>query len=424
MQDSEHTSATAPDDANRKGRGIPNRWGVRALPLGQALRPFTRTGGFYARSWATYLDRQPDELPVNRPTLALAAQAFSDEIVLLGFHLLRSAPDATRLERIHLEVIAALEFYGEKGWLQEPERFFAAPPALTEVSIRDVSSMGRTYERIFFDSEYEPAVGDPGRDRWLSYTANEREYGLMLRHREPRPWLVCVHGAEMGRAALDLRLFRAWHLHQRLGLNVVLPVLPMHGPRSRFLPKGTAFPSEDVVDNVHGVAQAVWDIRRLLSWIRSQDPDAAIGLNGISLGGYLTSLIASLEDSLTCAIVSVPLADLVELIARHAGVSDYLELRQMLTSAKPISRMISPLGLTPRVPMQGRFVCAGIADRLVHPRDEATRLWEHWGRPEICWYPGGHTGFFRSRPVQRFMDSALVKSGLVDAARLPIGEIP
>jgi hypothetical protein len=196
MQDSERTSATAPDDANRKGRGIPNRWGVRALPLGQALRPFTRTGGFYARSWATYLDRQPDELPVPRPTLALAAQAFSDEIVLLGFHLLRSAPDATRVERIHLEVITALEFYGEKGWLQEPESFFTAPPALTDVSIRDVSSMGRTYERIFFESEYVPAVGEPGRDRWLSYTANEREYGLLLRHREPRPWLVCVHGAD------------------------------------------------------------------------------------------------------------------------------------------------------------------------------------------------------------------------------------
>jgi hypothetical protein len=75
-------------------------------------------------------------------------------------------------------------------------------------------------------------------------------------------------------------------------------------------------------------------------------------------------------------------------------VSDYLDLRQMLTLAKPVSRMISPLGLTPRVPMQGRSICAGIADRLVYPRDEATPLWEHWGRPEICWYPGGHTGFF------------------------------
>lgn len=417
MQDSGHTSASAPADDNRKARGIANPLGIRALPLSQVLRPFTRTGGFYARSWATYLDRQPDELPVTRPTLALAAQALSDEIVLLGFHLLRSAPSATRVERIHREVIAALEFYGEKGWLHEPESFFSAPPPLTGVSIRNVSSMGHTYERIFFDSGYEPVVGEPGRDRWLSYRSNDREYALMLRHREPRPWLVCVHGAEMGRAALDLRLFRAWHLHQRLGLNVVLPVLPMHGPRARGLPGGAAFPSEDVLDNVHGVAQAVWDIRRLLSWIRSQEADSPIGLNGISLGGYLTSMIASLEDGLTCAIVSVPLADLVELVARHAGVSDYLNLRQMLTSAKPISRMISPLGLTPRVPMQGRFLCVGIADRLVHPRDEAARLWEHWGRPEICWFPGSHTGFFRSRLVQRFIDGALVKSGLVDAAR-------
>lgn len=50
----------------------------------------------------------------------------------------------------------------------------------------------------------------------MSYTGNHREYALMLRHRdaggtetEPRPWLVCIHGTEMGRAELDLTLFRA-----------------------------------------------------------------------------------------------------------------------------------------------------------------------------------------------------------------------
>ena len=42
--------------------------------------------------------------------------------------------------------------------------------------------------------------GEPGARRWLSYTANSREYALVLRHDEPRPWLVCVHGAVMGRA--------------------------------------------------------------------------------------------------------------------------------------------------------------------------------------------------------------------------------
>ncbi|MGO9353711.1 MAG: alpha/beta hydrolase family protein [Mycobacterium sp.] len=416
MQNIEHIGASAAvaDDADL-GR---DPRGASANPLSQVLGLFTRTGGFYARSWGDYLDREPGELPVARPTLALATEAFFDEIVLTGFRLLRSAPDAARLEWITREVIAALEFYGQQGWLEKSEGFFAAPPALTDVTVRTVSNMGRTYERMFFDSGYEPHAGEPGRERWLSYTGNNREYGLMLRHRQPRPWLVCVHGAEMGRAALDPTLFRAWHLHSDLGLNVVLPVLPMHGPRARGLPKGAAFPSEDVLNDVHGAAQAVWDIRRLLSWIRSQQPDSMIGLNGISLGGFLTSLVASLDDGLTCAILGVPAVDLVELVGRHAGLSGHDALGQTMRRAKPIGRMISPFALTPRVPMQGRFIYAGIADRLVHPRDQVARLWQHWGRPQINWYSGGHTGFFRSRPVQRFIDDALVQSGLVDPARI------
>lgn len=95
---------------------------------------------------------------------------------------------------------------------------------------------------------------------------------------------MCVHGTEMGRAALDLTVFRAWQLHDEFGLNVVMPVLPMHGPRARGLPKGAVFPGEDILDDVHATAQAVWDIRRLLTWIRSQEPQSPIGLNSLSLG--------------------------------------------------------------------------------------------------------------------------------------------
>ena len=53
-----------------------------------------------------------------------------------------------------------------------------------------------------------------------------------------------------------------------------------------------------------------------------------------------------------------------------------------------------------------------MADRLVNPRDQVLKLWEHWGRPEVHWYQGAHTGFFRSRPVQDFIDDALRQSGL------------
>ena len=248
----------------------------------------------------------------------------------------------------------------------------------------------------------------------LGYTANNHVPALVLRHSEPRPWVVCVHGALMGRGAVDLRLFRARHLHDDLGLNVVLPVLPLHGSRKH---RGAAFPGEDVLDDVHATAQAVWDIRRLMSWIRTQEPDSPIGLNGMSLGGYVTALVASLEDGLTCAVLGVPVADLIDVLGRHAGLRDDDPRRQALALAEPLGRMVSPLSLLPRVPMQGRFIYAGVADRLVHPRDQVLRLWEHWGRPEIEWYQGGHTGFFRSRPVHEFVDDALIQSGLAGMIR-------
>ncbi len=193
----------------------------------------------------------------------------------------------------------------------------------------------------------------------------------------------------------------------------VASVLPLHGPRRRDLPGSALFPGEDALDNVHGTAQAVWDIRRLLSWIRSQDAGSPIGLSSISLGGYITSLVASVEDGLTCAILGVPVVDLTDLHERHAGLAAGDVRRQTIALARRLGRVVSPLALTPRVPPEGRFIYAGLADRLVHPREQVIRLWEHWGRPEITWYAGGHTGVFRSRPVVRFVNEALLRSGLV-----------
>ena len=390
-------------------------------PLAGIVGPFTKAGGYYARSWSAYLGGARNEVPVARPTLSLATHALRDELVLVGLLWKRPLSDPAAYERIDGEVAEAIELYRHNGWLDKPQGFFTAPPVPREVSIRTFSTRNRTHERLSFDSGYAPHPGEPGAQRWMGYAGNHREYALMLRHTshgrpEPRPWLVCVHGTEMGRAGIDLALFRAWHLHADLGLNVVLPVLPMHGPRAKGLPKGAVFPGEDVMDDVHGTAQAVWDIRRVLAWIRSEQPDAKIGLNSISLGGFVAALVASLEDDLTCAILGVPPSNLVELLGRHSGLDKNDPRHATLELAKPIGQMVSPLSMQPRVAPEGRFIYAGVADRIVHPRQQVMQLWEHWGRPDIGWYRGGHTGFFESRPVQRYVDAALMQSGLISGA--------
>ncbi|MCV7367944.1 hypothetical protein CRI77_17205 [Mycolicibacterium duvalii] len=384
-----------------------------AAPLRNAVAPLARTGNYYARSWRDYLDGGHDDMPIARPTMALAAEALRDEVVLLGLRARRPLSDPTAFGRIHDEVVAALEFYGNRGWLDRPEAFFAPPGPLNDVAVVPVRRRNRAYARLRWESSFHPLPGEPGGDRWLGYQANTRGYGLLLRHAEPRPWLVCIHGTEMGRAGLDLAIFRAWYLHEKLGLNIVLPVLPMHGPRARELPKAAVFPGEDILDDIHATAQSVWDVRGLLSWIRREQPGAAIGLYGLSLGGFIAALVASLDVDLRCAILGVPVADLIDLLGRHSGLARDDPRWQTLDLAAPLGRMISPLSLTPRVPPAGRFIYAGLADQVVHPREQVSRLWEHWGRPDIEWYRGGHTGFFQSRPVHRFVTAALIQSGLV-----------
>jgi esterase/lipase len=38
----------------------------------------------------------------------------------------------------------------------------------------------------------------------------------------------------------------------------------------------------------------MWDIRRILHWIRAQGAPS-VGVHGVSLGGYQTALLAALE---------------------------------------------------------------------------------------------------------------------------------
>ena len=174
---------------------------------------------------------------------------------------LRCAPRVT--EELH----AATSLYDDRGWLDTPKTYHPTPPPLTtdDVRVRRVRGVQQSFEVLSFESGYQPHLGEPGRERWITYEGNAIVRAWMLRHDEARPWLVCVHGARMGTPNIDLNLFHAQWLHRELGLNVLMPVQPLHGRRRRHTPKGTTYPAGDLLDNIHGATQAVWDMRRTLS---------------------------------------------------------------------------------------------------------------------------------------------------------------
>ncbi|MGI8491385.1 MAG: alpha/beta hydrolase family protein, partial [Acidimicrobiales bacterium] len=209
-------------------------------------------------------------------------------------------------------------------------------------------------------------------------------------------------------------------LHRELGLNVALVVLPMHGPRQTpGTSRGEGFMSIDLIDSVHGMAQAAFDTRSVIGWIRAQDGRVPIGVYGISLGGYAASLVASLEDDLACVVAGIPATDIPDLYRRHSTAA--IRRRAFASGAlgpeaDAVHGVVSPLVLAPRVPKERRFIFAGAGDRM-STATQARRLWEHWDRPRISWYQGGHIGSVMAGAAQGFVASALAESGFAAAIR-------
>ncbi len=389
-------------------------WLFLPVRLGGAVtRSLARSARFFAFGThpGRYLSR---ELPAPARSLSTALHTVVDELVVGGFQTLRRGVTADEMLALETEADEALALFEAKGWLDDPASYHDDPPPLTDPHFSTHRAFFETFDTLSFESGYEPHPAEPGRDRWLAYEENRKARALILRHDDgPRPWLVCVHGAEMARATIDVKFFRAEYLHRVMGLNVVLPVLPLHGPRK----KGTdaEFPTIDMVDNVHGLAQGVFDVRRLLSWVRTQDP-VGVGITGFSLGGYTTALVAGLESELDCVIAGGPATDFPSLMRRSMTrpLRDDPQFLGFMDKSERLHRVVSPLAITPKPTRDRLFIFAGLADRLAHPIEQVADLWDHWGKPEILWHEGGHLGHRWVSDVARFVDDAIHDSLVAD----------
>jgi hypothetical protein len=362
----------------------------------------------------------PEEVPAPPRSLSLTAKMAVDEIFLTlelvsaGFASLRER------NRIESELRDALAFYESQGWLERPQDFHRTPPPATHVRQR-ATSLGRlAYRHLSFESGYAPHPGEPGRARWLSYERNRTAHAWVLRHPgRPRPWVVCVPGYRMGHPAVDLIGFDAGRLHRRHGLNVAIPVLPLHGPRRVGRRGGDGLLTGELMDTVHLLAQAAWDVRRLVGWLRGSGAPA-VAIQGLSLGGYTAALVASLEEDLDCVIAGIPAADFVRIVRWHAPALLWRVVERLGYRLEPVERLlrvVSPLAMPPRVPHERRFLFAATADRLAPP-DHARDLWRHWDRPRMAWYHGSHLSFRLEREVEELVVGAFESCGLLSAGRV------
>ena len=130
----------------------------------------------------------------------------------------------------------------------------------------------------------------------------------------------------------------------------MIPVLPLHGPRRVGRMSGDGWFTGHPLDTVHAEAQAQWDIRRLIGWLRRERGASRIGTVGLSLGGYTTALLAGLESGLSCAIPGIPVSCFASIMRRHSPTRQWQALQRAgIDEAllKRVFRPISPLAVEP-----------------------------------------------------------------------------
>jgi hypothetical protein len=338
----------------------------------------------------------------------LHAEIATDHAVRGAMLLTLPFPPAREHARFVRELHEASALFEARGWLEKPASYHAGPPPAEHVEIAARRTLGAHYEELRFPSEYAPHADEPGRERWLSYAPNQLAWAWLLRAAGPeRPWLVCIHGYQMGTPAIDLAVFRAEQWRER-GWNVVLPVLPLHGPRKLGAVSGIGMFGADFLDSAHALAQAMWDVRRLLGWIRAQG-GGAVACYGLSLGGYAAALLAGLAPELGAVIAGIPAADFPRLVWQHAPLAERARIERAGLSrelAARVMRPVSPLAFAPLVPHGRRFVFGAPDDQFV-PADQVRDLLAHWGTPRHVWFPGAHISFRVHAPVGALVREAL-----------------
>ena len=348
-------------------------------------------------------------VPAEENTLAVAAKVAADEALLATFHLRLRLPAGSELRRIVSEARDLHARHEDHGFLEKPLDYHRTPLPLEAPRIELRSRLGVDYEHLRFDSEWEPAFDEPGRERWLRSTANRTAHAYVVRGDSERPWLVAINGYRMGMALTDLGVFDPRIYHQRLGLNLLIPVLPLHGPRRIGHLSGDGYMDADPVVFHYAEAQAMWDIRRLIGWIRAQGGER-VGVMGLSLGGYNAALLSSVEPGLACVIAGIPLADFSRVLTAHAPAgltAEFAALGMDLETLSETLRPVSPLALPSMVAPEARAVFGGVADRVVPPEHQRDLI-EHWGAPRHVWYPGGHLTYMLEPAVRTLVHETLV----------------
>jgi pimeloyl-ACP methyl ester carboxylesterase len=342
-------------------------------------------------------DKQPRAPELNARSNVLLHASIATDLALrtalasvLSAALLRGT-----ISRSGREDRKRLAFYADLADAEDASRVFEPPPARVRVTTTrlsdDLAGMG-SVDLVRFRTPYR-ALNPLLRAEYDS-ARNSIVGAHHWRHDDgPRETLAVIHGFGASPAWFNA-LFFSLKTFFAEGWDVLLYTLPFHGRRGgRFRPDGVELFGAGGARIHEAMIQSVFDFRILLDHLERLGAPR-VGVTGLSLGGYVSALLAAVDERLDFAIPNAPVTWMPALISswlpanlvvgagrRVLGISDELLVRSFA--------LHSPLTYPAVIAKRRLMIVRGLGDKLAPP-EQAAMLWEHWGRPRMHTFAGSH----------------------------------
>jgi pimeloyl-ACP methyl ester carboxylesterase len=305
--------------------------------------------------------------------------------------------------------------YAEYANQCDVDAVFQRPPPDVPVKRHKVPWYGSgprniPHRNLSFESPFRPLVPGSG---YGPKGRNATAHAQYWFHNEgPRPTLILLHGYCASSYSFNNWFFSLPWFY-RHGYDILLCQEPFHGHRAEaWHPwSGYGYFAGGFSQANEAMLHAVSDVRVWIDYLQSRGVPH-VGVSGYSLGGYITSMLAAVEDRLAFAVPNSPVVNVMDMAMEWQPVRPVLRSMMWLDDMnirelRHGMALHSPLTYAPRMDPERLLIISGAGDRFTSPRF-VSQLHEHWAGSQMHWFPGNHLLHLRRgeylRLMKHFMD--------------------
>lgn len=252
---------------------------------------------------------------------------------------------------------------------------------------------------------------------WDYHQHKNIKFELWQHEGAARPTYIFMHGYNADGFNINHIIFSAKKLY-RDGFNICFLVLPFHNGKLslktsvwNFFGHGPAYSSEVF-------ANAVSNCRSLISYLLEQNVASKVGIGGISLGGFVSSLVLSVDERVKSAILLAPVYNAPDIFM------DWFPLKglfQKILAEENINfsefrhayALCNALTFKPKIDSKHIVLLSGTFDVIAMPK-HVRLLAEHWNQCDLYWLDYSHVGMTKLNPFYKEIKSHNEKISMLD----------